>query len=134
MPKASIIKQFKKLLTLAALVSMSYIPLPAYAADAEGNYAVWGVGSRSCFKYSKAREADAFDDYTNYIKGFITAFNMLTEDTYSITGNKNFNDLLTWLDDYCGEQQINALEQGLLELVAATEEDRLKKPRKNSGR
>ena len=91
------------------------------AIDKSGNYAVWGVGMKSCFTFNSATvnylnsddavdavkeknnswisklkfweneknkntEVENFDKYRNYIKGFITAYNIFTENTYSITG------------------------------------------------
>ena len=116
------------------LVFLSLSITPAKAADAEGNYAVWGVGKKSCFAYSKARMEKDYENYTNYIKGFLTSYNMLADETYSITAAKPFNELLVWLDDYCETKQIDALEQALLELIDAHHEKRLKAPRSGSGR
>lgn len=119
-------KSFKGLLILTILTPALLMPTIALSADSSGNYAVWGVGKKSCFKYTKAREADDYANYLQYIKGFLTAFNMLFEDTYSISGRMNFNEILEWMDDYCETSQINAFEQALLEFVGEHEDGRLK--------
>ena len=116
-----------KILTFLCVLGL-ILPLQTQAADTEGNYAVWGIGLKSCFRYTQAREKDDYDNYTNYIKGFLTSFNMLSAETYNITGGKPFNELLEWIDDYCETQPIHALEQGLLEMIDAHQEKRTKKP------
>ena len=93
-----------------------------------------GVGKKSCFTYGKARAGEDYDNYTNYIKGFLTAYNMIAEETYSITGTKPFNELLDWLDDYCETKQIDPLDKALLEMIDAHHEKRLKQPKKSAGR
>ncbi len=128
-------KSLKGLLILAFLTPALLVPGIAFSADSGGNYAVWGVGKKSCFKYTKAREAEEYNNYLNYMKGFFTAFNMLQENTYSVSGKMTFNEILDWMDDYCETKQINALEQGLLEFVGDHEDSRLKQgKRKKIGR
>lgn len=119
---------------LITLILVFLLPPITFAADSNGNYAVWGVGKKSCFKYIKARENNEYDAYSNYIKGFLTAYNMIEKDTYNITGNKPFNEILDWLDDECELKQMNPLEQALLELIDDNFEKRAKKARSSAGR
>lgn len=122
-----------KLLSISLIIWLMISPL-SHAADSEGNYAVWGVGKKSCFNYMQARAKDDYENYSNYIKGFLTAYNMMENDTYSITATKPFSQLLEWLDDQCELKQMNPLEQALLELIDDNFEKRLKSPRQSSGR
>ena len=106
----------------------------ATAYDENGNYAVWGIGKNSCFRYMKARENNDYEAYTNYIKGFLTAYNIIEKETYNITANKSFNEILEWLDDECELKQINPLEQALIGLIDENYEKRWKKAKKQGGR
>ncbi len=106
----------------------------AVAIDDGGNYAVWGVGQKSCFHYNKARENDSYDNYTNYIKGFLTAFNITEPETYSISGSMPFNEILAWIDDSCELKQVHSLEQTLLEFIETHYESRMRRARTGLGR
>ncbi|MCG8325850.1 MAG: hypothetical protein MI673_10050 [Thiotrichales bacterium] len=117
------------------LLSFMLMPFTAsHAIDESGNYAVWGVGKKSCFHYNKARENDAHDNYTSYIKGFITAINITEPDTYSISGSIPFNKILEWIDDTCELKQTHSLEQTLLQFVEEHYESRSRRARRGVGR
>lgn len=112
---------------LAVLSSTS-----VHAIDEGGNYAVWGVGKKSCFHYTKARENDDYAEYSSYIKGFLTAFNIIEPKTYNISGSMGFNEILDWIDDTCELKQIHSVEQTLLEFIEQHYDSR--KRRANLGR
>lgn len=117
--------------TLLALFLFS----PAsHAVDAEGNYAVWGVGKKSCFKYLKAREDKEDEAYIDYTKGFLTAYNLLIDNTYSLTGMMTIEDIMGWMDDFCAEKQTSGYETALLIFIDDHEESRMKRPKKGMGR
>ena len=117
------------LVMLLALFSIS-----AYAADAQGNYAIWGAGKKSCISYTKAREAGDYDSFKHYLMGYLTAYNLLAENTYRISGNKNLDEMLVWLDDYCELKAIHSFEQALTELIVENYETRKKSASSFGGR
>ena len=119
---------------LIALISFTFSVSSVHAYDEDGNYAVWGLGQKSCFAYTKARESNDYKNYSNYIKGFLTAYNMIEKETYSITSGMSFSEILEWIDDECELKQINPLEQALLGLIDAKYDNRLKKAKKRGGR
>ena len=119
---------------LLIVLTMLLATAPAHAIDDGGNYAVWGVGSKSCFHYNKARETDKYDDYMNYIKGFLTAMNITEPETYSISGKMPFSEILAWLDDTCELKQTHSIEQALLEFIEEHYESRLRRARTSAGR
>lgn len=88
-----------------------------YAADASGNFAVWGLGHASCHDYNQARAANKDHDYKTYLMGYLTAFNTLTPNTARVTGNSNLNDILKWLDAYCHKSQVDSFESALHHLA-----------------
>ncbi len=127
----------KKLKKYIFILFFTILPFTAsQAVDSSGNYAVWGVGQKSCFQYNKARgDAQAELEYTSYIKGFITAINITEPETYSISGSMPFNKILEWIDDSCELKQMISLEQTILEFVEKHYDSRHRRARKpGSGR
>ena len=98
---------------LLIILGTFILPISVMAVDITGNYAVWGVGTKSCYafnlvtvnylnsndstqkkdeslisklkfwedKKSNGDEVENFDTYKNYIKGYLTAYNIFTEKT-----------------------------------------------------
>lgn len=88
-----------------------------FAADAAGNFAVWGLGGASCHAYTVARKAKKDGPYKTYLMGYLTAFNTLTPNTARVTGHANLNQILDWLDKYCHKSQIDSYESALHHLA-----------------
>lgn len=102
----------------------SILSLSVYAADKDGNYAVWGPGEKSCYSYMKAREADNYDDYKHFIMGYLTAYNTLTEETFRISGDKNMSQILEWVDSYCEPKGVHGFEQAVTNFIIEHHETR----------
>ncbi|HSR62382.1 MAG TPA: hypothetical protein VLN56_03145 [Gammaproteobacteria bacterium] len=98
-----------------------------HAADKNGQYAIWGLGAESCHKYNLAREADDVDDYKNYIMGFFTAYNIITPETYRISGDMDLDAVLGWFDDECGLKPIISFEEALTNYLVENYDKRLDK-------
>ena len=108
-------------------------PMLAVAKDKNGNYAIWGMGRKTCYSYSKAREAGDYAPYKDYLMGYFTAYNVMTEDTYLISGNMDLNEILEWMDDYCELKQMNSFDLVLSDFIIENHEKRLKTaPRKGA--
>ncbi|MBL1142457.1 MAG: hypothetical protein HND53_10535 [Proteobacteria bacterium] len=105
-----------------------------FAVDINGNYAVWGVGKKSCFGFNKEINGEDSDKYKHYIKGFLTAYNIFTEKTYSITGSMNENDVLEWLNEYCADNPMSGLETALLSFTFDHYDKRMKASGTAAGR
>lgn len=99
------------------LVGAIWLSPVARAADKDGNYAVWGVGAKSCYSYLQAAETPAAESFRNYVMGYLTAYDALTEDTYSIGAGKDLDQVMAWLKEYCAQKQIHSFEQGLTEFT-----------------
>lgn len=102
--------------------------LNVQAGDGKGNFAVWGVGNKSCFHYSQARGDSNDADYRGYIMGFLTAFNKLTPETFSISDKMTIDEILAWLDNYCEMKQVEGFQNALDEYINTHYEKRLKQP------
>ncbi|MCY4282940.1 MAG: hypothetical protein OXD47_11915 [Gammaproteobacteria bacterium] len=108
--------------------------LPVQAMDKSGNYAIWGEGQKSCYRYLKERTTDGKDPYRTYIMGYLTAYNAIAPDTYSISSNLSLDEIMVWIDDYCDANQMSGLEQSLLEFVGNHHEKRYQQPPGRAGR
>ena len=102
---------------------------PAVAADKSGSYAIRGMGAKSCYSYRQAREQQADERYRDYLAGYLSAFNVLSEDTYSISGGLPTPEILLWLDDFCASQQMFSFEHALYAFVEAHQEKRMRSAR-----
>lgn len=90
-----------------------FISMSTLAADAGGNYAIWGVGQSSCHKFLKSREADESRQYKDYLMGYLTAFNTLSDDTYNISGKTKLGEIEQWLAGYCDLHQIESFNRAI---------------------
>ncbi len=109
-------------------LSISITMQNSLAADAEGNYAIWGEGGASCFQYSKARAAEKDTGFRSYLRGYLTSYNTISEDTYSITGAMKLPEALEWIDNYCDGKQIDSFDRAIQMLISDIENKRYKKP------
>lgn len=100
----------------------------ATAADKDGNYAVWGEGGLSCFQFSKARAAEKDDQLKAYVRGYLTSYNTVSADTYSISGPMKMPEMMEWLDNYCDEKAIDSFDRAIQMLITDIENNRYKTP------
>jgi hypothetical protein len=110
------------------------IAAPAVAADKDGNYAVWGVGAKSCYHFTQAQGGPEAEIYRNYVTGYLTAYDAITEDTYSIGAGKDLDQVMAWIVDYCGKKQIHSFEQALAEFTVEQYPQRSRHPPFRLGR
>ena len=134
------------------------VPISVVAIDITGNYAVWGVGTKSCYAFnlstvnylnsdnstqkkdegliSKLKfwkdkknnedEVENFDAYKSYMKGFLTAYNIFTEKTFSISGSMKEKQVVEWLNDYCKENPMSTVENALTSFTFEYYDNRMK--------
>lgn len=120
--------------SLIIILIMMLTSTTALAVDSSGNYAVWGLGKKSCFGYSQAAAGNDFEKYKHYIKGFLTAYNIFTEKTYSITGKMNVNEVADWINEYCIENPMSGLETALINFTFEHYDKRMKSSGTSVGR
>ena len=110
------------------------LSLQVRAVDQSGNYAIWGKGQKSCFRYLKERAAGEDRDYRVYLMGYLTAYNAVTPETYSISRDMHLDEILSWVDDYCDSNGMHSLEQTLMEFIVNHYERRFQAPPGRRGR
>ncbi|MGE0858510.1 MAG: hypothetical protein AB7I01_15795 [Gammaproteobacteria bacterium] len=101
--------------------------LPAVAADAAGNYAIWGAGGRSCHQFDVADPAQAAA-FRDFLMGYLTAFNTLAPETYDALGGESLETAVQWLHDYCDQHQMDSFERALGQLLLARHDARSRVP------
>lgn len=97
---------------------------PTLAADAAGNYAVWGVGQASCNQFVAAYDQATAQDYKSYLAGYLTAYNTVAHLTYQATGKNTATDNLKFLHDHCAGHRMDSFERAIQALLANVQEQR----------
>ena len=96
----------------------------AYAADRAGNYAIWGVGARSCNQFVKAAESEEDTlPFRHYLMGYLTAFNALAPDTYDALSGMKLGAALEWLADYCGGHRMDSFERAVAQAIVSRQDE-----------
>ncbi len=85
------------------------MPGKTYAADQNDKYLIKGYGAKSCGSYIQHRKEPNLEaDILFWVGGYITAYNVLKAETYSIMGSTDIDGVMGWLDNYC---RANPLER-----------------------
>jgi len=87
------------------------------AADASGNYAIWGLGQTSCNQFVKANEAGDITTYKHFVAGYLSALNRVTPGVYRVTGEHSMPENIDSLLTYCHQNRMDSLDQALHGLV-----------------
>ncbi|MEJ2762027.1 MAG: hypothetical protein P8126_11015 [Gammaproteobacteria bacterium] len=119
-----------RILIFLILAGVSFL---SHAVDKKGNYAVWGVGQKSCFSFTRARASGKYDEYKYFTMGYLTAYNALIPDTYRISGVKSFPDVMTWLDKYCQKKPVHSYNRAIGDYIVAHHDSRLAKQPDRTG-
>src|SRR3972149_7601313 len=71
---------------LFAVLCWALAPLPAPAADAEGRFAIEGVGIQTCKQFLEARAAgsETYERFSGWLEGYLTAANRYAAGAYDI--------------------------------------------------
>jgi len=119
---------------ICSILLILFFAFPAFATDKNGNYAIWGVGSSSCIKYTTLRAANDVNDYKGFIMGYLTSYNQQADATFSISGAMTMDDILTWLDGECELKPTSSFDQAIMEFILAHHDKRSKYPPGGFGR
>lgn len=96
------------------------------AKDDTGQYLVMGLGNLSCKSFLIEND-DGAAYYLSWLAGYMTAYNHLHEDTYSILGEtKTIDQIESWLRDYCTINGDEKFESAILSLLKNLKFFRLK--------
>ncbi|MGH8595760.1 MAG: hypothetical protein ACREXT_03775 [Gammaproteobacteria bacterium] len=113
------IRSFARLAGILCLTANA--PL-ALSADVSGNYAVWGIGQASCNQFVTAYDADStapasLAHYKDYLSGYLTAYNTVTEGVFQATGRASLDENLKHLRAYCAMHRMDSFERAIQALV-----------------
>ena len=86
------------------------------AADMAGRYLVSGAGKDSCQSFVDA-DAIGKSYYRAWLSGYITSYNYLSEDTYSIVNKDSVEKLEAWLRGYCFANTKHTYDQAVKNLM-----------------
>ena len=89
----------------------------AHSADENDQYLVMGLGTSSCKAFlNEDTEGAAY--YMSWLAGYMSQYNHLQEDTYSVLGpSKTSLELETWLRDYCSINGAESFEKAARNLI-----------------
>jgi hypothetical protein len=97
----------------AVLVLSLLLSTTSWAADKDGNYAVWGAGGQSCNRYNEAHEKGDEDEYRFYAMGYLTAYHTFVPETYQLAPGKAFADVMALVADYCTRVPMDSFQRAL---------------------
>ncbi len=95
-------------------------PAPVSAADAAGNYAVWGIGQVSCNQFVAAMDGSDGGKFGHYLAGYLTAINTAKAGVYRIAKGASTEDGLVALKAYCADHRMDSFERAIQALLQAT--------------
>ena len=90
---------------LAAALTLT-LPLPALASDADGQFAVDGIGRAACSDLIAAVETEdlpALNAFGSWTSGFLSATNALSDQTFDVTPWQTEALILTQLRNFCAQ-------------------------------
>ena len=105
---------------LLALTLFAAMPA-THAADAAGNYAIWGLGQTSCNQFVTASEQNDVAGYKHFVAGYLSAINRVSAGIHRATGDRTMPQNLAVLREYCHQHRMDSFDQalqGLLNLAA----------------
>ena len=107
-----------RLYTLPLLIISVLVYVPsAWTADDTGQYLIMGLGNSTCNAFlSEDKLGAAY--YMSWLAGYMTSYNQLQEDTYSILGEtKDAPQVESWLRDYCTVNGSESFESAVRNLL-----------------
>lgn len=115
-------------LALAAVVLLA--PSLAVAADAEGSFAVDGIGTWTCQRFIDERKAQSnyYFMFGGWLDGYLTAINAYSPDTYDLTPWESAKLLMALMDAHCRERPDQAFVGMVVEFARTLKNTRLATP------
>lgn len=106
-------------MALPAVFAAMIIYSDGWAADKDGAYVSFGVGTSSCTGWTAARKVDDVRtvQYQEWLLGYLSAYNNWVHKGRNIAGSTGKNGLFMWIDDYCRKHGADPLAQAAENLV-----------------
>lgn len=91
------------MLRLATVALALLVPVVASAQQPRTNYAVFGIGTKTCGYWTETRKVD---NYANvaliiWLAGYMTAFDLHGTDKMDGSNGADMDGLEAWIDNYC---------------------------------
>lgn len=119
----------RALTTAFALAALSLAPQSGEARDENGQFAVDGVGNRSCAQFLEALEAPEPRTlaiaFAGWADGFISATNALSPNTFDLTPWQSVEVIIAQMKTYCTANPDEIFVNGFGKLVASLNPARL---------
>lgn len=92
--------------------------MPAHAGDDKGLYQTYYYISCSTYVQDRKEPINTGKNAVDkiYVSGWLSGYNYLTPNTYSIIPNGDMDMVMVWLDRYCAKYPTKNIEAGLLQL------------------
>lgn len=103
-------------LTLAAVSG-------GHSSDLDNKY--FAYKDISCSKYTERRPFSS-GFYKSWVAGWITAYNDVVEDNFSLSGGAGVPEVMAWLDDYCRQHPDKSLSYAIDEYSAGHSKTRFR--------
>ena len=87
------------------------------AANATGNYAIWGIGQASCNQFAQAFDGDSVKDYQTYLAGYLTAYSTFAGATGAL--DPSLKDALRKIHEHCTTHRMDSFERGIQSILQA---------------
>ncbi len=104
---------------LPALFIAMLMSSNSWAADKDGAYVSFGVGTSSCTGWTTARAADDVRtvQYQEWLLGYISAYNNWVHKGQNVAGNMDKKGIFAWINNYCRENGADLLAQAAENLM-----------------
>ena len=96
------------------------------ARDADGAYKARGLGLDTCISFLDTPEAERGPHF-GWLAGYLTAYNYLVRDTYSIAEYSSLTRTNDWFARYCREHPERMLHEAARQFVTERYRIRLKR-------
>ncbi|MCF8014617.1 MAG: peptidoglycan-binding protein [Chromatiaceae bacterium] len=104
------------------------VATPTWAADADGRFAIKGVGATSCGDFTSllANQSPDAQRHLGWLQGFLTAENRHRAETFDLAAWQHPATLVAALQDYCRAHPQAAIYTAAMALIEAMEPGRLR--------
>ena len=96
------------------------------ARDADGAYKARGLGLDTCVSFRDTAEEER-GPYFGWLAGYLSAYNYLVRDTYSIAEYSSLPRTNDWFERYCREHPEHLLHEAARQFVTERYRVRLKR-------
>ena len=110
-------------MALSLAVALGGAVPPLLAADAAGNYGIWGQGQASCHQFSQITDEAQQREFKAYVAGYLTSFNRVTAGVHQATGSRTMADNVATLAAYCAANPMDSFDQALQHLIGTAQEE-----------